>query len=143
MGPYTYVYESFTGPYKNVGKVFMQVDAALKTEGITTEKAIGIYYDDPSKVAADKLRSDCGLVLEAKDLSKIPALKEKFKLATMPKKISIVIEFPKKNMLSYMIGPIKCYPALMKYAQEKSYKMAAPYELYNNEKILYVMEIVK
>jgi hypothetical protein len=61
----------------------------------------------------------------------------------MPKKISIVIEFPKKNMLSYMIGPIKCYPALMKYAQEKSYKMAAPYELYNNEKILYVMEIVK
>lgn len=143
LGPYTYVYERFVGPYMDAGPVFEKVGTVLKAEGITPDKAIGIYYDDPAKVAKEKLRSDCGLVLKESDLSKVPALKKKYAVATMPKKMSMVIEFPMKNTLSYVLGPMKCYPALMKYAQEKGYKIATPYELYLEGKTLFVMEIVK
>jgi hypothetical protein len=143
LGPYTYVYERFVGPYMNVGPVFEKMGAVLKTEGLTADKAIGIYYDDPSKVAKDKLRSDCGLVLKEQDLPKVPALKKKYSVATIPKKMSMVIEFPMKNSLSYVLGQIKCYPVLMKYAREKGYKTVVPYELYQEGKMLFVMEIVK
>jgi hypothetical protein len=142
-GPYTYVYEKFVGPYWDTEHVFQKVDSSLKAEGIATDKAIGIYYDDPAKVAKEKLRSDCGFVLQEKDLSKVPDLKKKYHVATMPMKKSIVVEFPKRNKMSYLLGPMKGYPGLMKYAQEKNYKMAMPYELYAKEKILYIMEIVK
>jgi hypothetical protein len=143
LGPYTYVYEKFVGPYWESGKAFEKVGAALKADGITHEKGIGIYYDDPSKVAKEKLRSDCGFVLKDSDLAKLPELKKKYAVAVMPKKMYMVVEFPKKNTLSYMLGPIRCYPALMRYAQDKGYKLAAPYELYLKDKTLFVMEIVK
>lgn len=143
VGPYTYAYEKFVGPYWDTEHVFQKVERSLKAEGIATDKAIGIYYDDPAKAAKEKLRSDCGLVLEEKDLSKVPDLKKKYMVATMPKKMSIVVEFTARNKLSYMLGPMKGYPALMKYAQGKGYKIAMPYEFYTKEKILYIMEIVK
>ena len=143
LGPYTYVYERFVGPYKDLGPVFKKVESTLKADGITADKAIGIYYDNPEKVAKEKLRSDCGFVLKESDLSNAPALKKKYTVGTLPKKMSMVVEFPMRNTLSYMLGPIRCYPALVKYAQEKGYKAGVTYELYLKEKTLFVMEIVK
>jgi len=143
LGPYTYVYERFVGPYKDTGPIFKKVEAALKADGITPDNAIGIYYDNPEKVAKEKLRSDCGFVLKEQDLSKVPALKKKYTVGTLPKKMSMVVEFPMRNTLSYMLGPIRCYPALVKYAQEKGHKIGVVYELYLEDKILYVMEIVE
>lgn len=143
MGPYTYAYERFVGPYWEVGPVFKKLEAALKADGIKATEGIGIYHDDPAKVAKDKLRSDCGFTLNEAGLQKVQSFGKKYQIATMPKKLSMVVEFPKKNDLSYMLGPIKCYPALMKYAKERKYKLAAPYELYLEDKTLFVMEIVR
>jgi hypothetical protein len=143
MGPYTYVFERFIGPYWETEQIFKKVEHSLKAEGIASDKAIGIYYDNPAVVLKDKLRSDCGLVLEDKDLPRVPDLKKKYSVATIAKKMCIVVEFPMKNKLSYMFGPMRAYPALLKYMQDKGYKMAVPFELYENDKIFFVMEIVK
>ncbi len=146
VGPYTLVVERYAGEYKDTGKIFEKVYKAVKNEGIQTTRGIGIFYDDPKSVAKDKLRSDCGVILEGKDLDKVPALrKKKFNIMTIRKKKSMVAEFPLVNTFSYMIGPAKGYPALMKHMQEKGYKMSAPYEIYDMRggNILYVMEIVK
>lgn len=143
VGPYTYAYESFVGPYAKTQPVFDKVYSDLLKEGITTINGIGLYYDDPSKVPAEKLRSDCGSIIEAKDLGRITELQQKYKIGQLSRKLSIVVKFPIKNPLSYMIGPSKGYPALMKYAQEKGYQMAMPYELYLPKEIWYVMEVIK
>lgn len=144
-GPYTYVYEEFTGDYKKSGPVFDKVYKALENEGIKTTRGIGIYFDDPKEVPADKLRSHCGIIIEKNDLNKIEELEKKYKVGHIREHDSVVVEFPIKNMLSYMIGPMKCYPVLMKYAQKKGYKMTTSFELYDEpaKKILFVMEIVK
>ncbi len=146
MGPYTIVYERFVGEYKDTGKVFDKVGKAVKGEGIETVNGLGIYYDDPKVTPKDKLRSDCGVVLESKDVAKAAMLKaKKFNVMTLPKKMCLVAEFPIRNVISYMIGPSKAYPALTKYAEEKSYKMAITYELYDMpaNKIYFIMEIAK
>jgi len=145
MGPFTIAYESFTGPYAKTGPVFAKVYEAIKAEGIETPRGLGIYYDDPSKVPADKLRSDCGVVIEEKEMAKFNKVRTKFKVKKLARKDSVVVEFPIRNTLSYMIGPMKAYPALMKYAGEKGYKMIMTYELYDEAqgKVLFVLEIAK
>jgi hypothetical protein len=142
-GPFTYVYERFVGPYWETSKVFLKVEGRLKADGIPVEKALGVYYDDPAQVAEEKLRSDCGLVIAEKDISKVQSHGSKYDLATMQKKRSVIVEFPVKNKLSYMLAPMRGYPELKKYALEKGYKMAMPYELYEKDKILFIMEIAK
>jgi hypothetical protein len=145
MGPYTIAYESYIGPYGETGPVFTKVYESVKADGIETTKGLGIYYDDPGKVSADKLRSDCGIVIEQSDLAKFNKVRRKYNVKKLPQKDSIVIEFPIRNALSYFMGPMRAYPALTKYVEEKGYKFGMPYELYNEpeKKVYFIMEIVK
>lgn len=145
MGPFTIAYESFIGPYAKTGPVFARVAAALKAEGIVTTRGLGIYYDNPSQVPADKLRSDCGAVIEEKDLAKFNTIRKKFQVKEIAQKDSVVVEFPIRNALSYMVGPMKVYPELTKYVGEKKYKVTMSYELYNEPhgKAFFVMVIEK
>ena len=145
MGPYTIAYESFTGPYAQTGPIFDKIYKAVKAAGINTTRGLGIYYDNPSQVPAEKLRSDCGVIIEKKDLIRFAKVRNRFSTKVLPKKACIVTEFPLRNILSYMIGPIKGYPALMKFAGKKNYKTVMTYELYDEAqgKIFFVMVIIK
>ncbi|NQT29415.1 MAG: GyrI-like domain-containing protein [Candidatus Saganbacteria bacterium] len=145
MGPYTIAYESFTGPYKDTVPVFAKVYEKINAEGLNPTRSLGIYYDNPAVTPADQLRSDCGVVIEKADLAKFNKVKGKFKVKNISQADCVVIEFPIRNMLSYMIGPMKAYPALEKYAKKKGYKWGRSYELYDEpqKKIFYVMEIAK
>ncbi|HBE01926.1 MAG: hypothetical protein A2096_08290 [Spirochaetes bacterium GWF1_41_5] len=121
-GPYSYVYREFKGPYMNTKTVFDEVYKIVKAEGCNPEKGIGIYFDDPAKVPAAELRSKCGCIIEGADLAKLPVLKEKLAFDELKEADSLVVEFPIKNAMSYMIGPMKAYPAISKAALEKKYK---------------------
>ena len=145
MGPYNLVYEPFTGDYKKTGKVFEAVNSDLKKIGVETRIGLGIYYDDPHAVPADQLRSEDGAVLEDKDLAKLPEITKIHKYKVLPQKDSIVAELPIKNFLTYMIGPMRAYPALAKYAREHNLKTELAYEVYDmpGKKIYYVMNVVR
>jgi len=145
MGPYLLVYEEYVGPYMNTGKVFDKVYNAVKNDGIETTRGLGVYFDDPSKVPADKLRSECGVVIESKDAAKFARVSRKYMSKKIKASDSLVVEFPIRSSFSYMIGPMKAYPALGKYAQSKNYEIKGTYELYDHPagKIFFVMEIAK
>jgi hypothetical protein len=145
MGPYTLVYDSFVGDYKDTGPVFARIHESLLKDGITTTDGIGIYHDDPAKVPAGQRRSDCGSVLPEKDLSRVPELQQKYRIMVLEKKKSMVAVFPVKNSLSYMLGPMKGYKALMDYAGAKGYRLAEPYEYYDmaGKRVCFVMPIEK
>lgn len=53
------------GPYDKIGTAFQQLVDWAEPRGIVgpETKCIGIFYDDPEKVAADQLRSDACLPL--------------------------------------------------------------------------------
>jgi hypothetical protein len=58
----------------------------------------------------------------------------------------MVVEFPLKNSLSYMIGPMKVYPVIAKYMKDKGYNNEVPMvELYDMmaKKIYYIANITK
>jgi len=145
IGPYTLVYEEYVGPYSNTGKVLTKVYNALKADKIETTKGFGIYLNDPKSTTPDKLHSLVGCVLEKKDEKKAWQLRKKYKVMTWKAKNCLVTEFPIKNDLSYMIGPMKAYPELNKAMQDKKVKLGACMELYDlpAKKTLFIFEVIK
>ncbi len=144
MGPYVIAYEPFVGPYSKTASAFNNVYDVLKENGIESQVGLGIYYDDPSKVPADKLRSDCGSVLTGENINKVILIEGKINIKDIDRSKCIVTTFPIKNSLSYMFGPIKAYPALMEYAQKNKLELGElSYEVYDmpNKVIYYVFQI--
>jgi len=145
VGPYTLVYEEYTGPYSGAGPVIKKVYDGCAAEGVVTLKGFGIYFNDPKTTTPDKLKSYLGCVLEEKDLKAARQLRPKFKIMTWPKSNCLVAEFPLRNDLSYMIGPLKAYPELNKALNSKGYKMTSCMELYDipAKKILFIFQVKK
>jgi hypothetical protein len=143
-GGYYLVGKDFKGAYSGAGKFMEGVCNSLKESGIGASKGFGIYYDDPKSVKAEECRSYLGQILEAKDLGKIAELQAKgYRIDSVQKKNSMVINFPVKSKASYMVGPMKAYPAFSKYAAEKGYKPTLSMEIYDEggKEIVFVMQV--
>jgi hypothetical protein len=145
-GGYKLAGMEYVGAYKNAGKFMNEVEMKLKNAGLECKKGFGIYYDDPKTTPEEKCRSFVGGVLEGNDYSKIPDLESVgFKVDSIDIASSMVVEFPIKSDFSYMIGPMKAYPAISKQIMEKGYKVNVSLEVYNKpeKKIVYIMQYTK
>jgi hypothetical protein len=140
------VYENLTGDYSQSPKVSDRVYAALlNDEKIETTKGIGIYYDNPKKVAKEKLRSEIGCIVENADSETLTRLAEKYRVKTLPQSEFVVAEFPFKGKLSILFGIMKVYPALDKFCKEQGYIESPITEIYDvpNKRITYRKETNK
>lgn len=145
-GGYKLVGLDFTGSYSKAGAFIADVEKKLSDSGIKSTKGFGIYYDDPKVTPEEKCRSFVGNVLEEKDYNKMAELKlQGFKVDSIPESESVVTYFPIKSSLSYMIGPMKVYPAFTNYMNEKKYTTNLSAEIYDmsEEKIIFIMQYAK
>jgi len=145
-GPYVLVYADHIGDYKNISKIMDMIYTSLRdTEKIQTSRGMGIYFDDPKTVSADKLRSIAGSILDEKDWDKIPQLENRYKVKRIPVQRMVTAEFPFENQLSVMIGVLRVYPKLSVYMKEKGYTGKEATEIYDmpNKKILYMFPIAQ
>ncbi len=144
MGPYLYAFKKNIGPYSGTAGVFDSVNNTLTSNGVISETGIGVYFDNPSEVDASKLRSDCGSIIKEEDLVKVKGIKD-LSISTIPEMLYITAEFPIKNGLSYMFGPMKIYPAMTVHMNKNRYKPAPGIEIYDikKEKIIYIMPVIK
>ncbi len=144
VGPYTMILKAHKGSYYGTAKVFEEVAGALKAH-LDTEKlvGVGIYYDDPAKVKAEELRSECGFIIEGGDLPKIASLRGSYIIKNFPKTTCLACDFPVRTPLAYMLGPSRAYPKIGEYVEEKKYTTEYGMEIYDNaqKKITYCMPI--
>jgi hypothetical protein len=140
------VYENLTGDYMQSAKVGNKIyHSLLNEEKVATTKGIGIYYDDPKKVAKEKLRSEHGCIVENADSATLSRLREKYQVKTLPQSEFTVTEFPFKGKLSVLLGLMKVYPALEKFHKENGYVESPVTEIYDvpGRKIIYRQETKK
>jgi len=146
MGPYTVAYQEHTGPYTQVGSTMDRVYQALLSEGITNQLGFGLYLDNPAIVDKSKLRSEVGSIISGDDIQKLSTTTENYMVKTFPQAKSVVAEFPYKNMLSYMMAPMKMYSVLEDYMLENNIEWTEnmpAIEIYDmeNSKIIFVVGI--
>ena len=148
VGPFKYAYKSHKGPYTETGQIGIDVYNALKDDGIDTTIGLGVYYDNPKDTPKENLRSEMGSIINESDYEKLPESSDKYNVKDIPETLSMVVRFPIKNNLSYMMGPIKVYPLMEKYMKEKGYSTAekdAGFEIYDmeNNVILFTLPVNK
>jgi hypothetical protein len=141
QGGETLVYEAITGDYKQSAIVMDKIyQDLIEKEDIETYRGFGIYYDNPKVVDLNKLRAEAGCILETNQLIHIPKLEEKYKIKTLPLSTCITTEFPYRGKLSVLIGILRVYPALQKFAQSNQLdNLGEVVEIYDvpNKKIIY------
>lgn len=143
MGPYTMVYAEHIWDYKKVWSLMDDIYEVLKESWVEQIAGIWIYYDNPAIVLKEELRSEIWSVISSDDVLKLLELGISYKIKTIEPGEKIVVEFPYKNMLSYMIWPMKVYPIMEKYMIEKWYEWKNPaIEIYDiaNKKIYFMSE---
>lgn len=121
---------------------------ALSGAKVVSLTGIGIYYDDPAIISGELLRSDVGSVINPKDAATVAKnlYATGVRINTLSAGTKVVITFPLRNSISYMIGPMKVYPVMTKYMKEKGYNLEVPrVEVYDMtaKKIYYIADIVK
>src|SRR5699024_10566446 len=142
IGGFLVVGSTFVGEYSKVGTPMNKVDSVLRSIKIDNTKGIGIFYDDPATTPADKCKSFVGSVLERNDSATIASIKSKGLIVdSIPVRPAMIVEFPIKNRVSYVLGPMKVYPAFKKHKNEKNYKTTMSIELYDipMKKTYYIM----
>lgn len=141
QGGETLVYEEQIGDYsKSAGPIDKMYYSLLNKEGIESLRGFGIFYDNPQKVEKSRLRSEVGNILENPDANTLRKLEGKYNIKTLPKRDYIVTEFPYRGKLSLMIGIMKVYPSMNKFARENGFDEDGwVMEIYDipNKKIVY------
>lgn len=134
MGPYTMLVKNHTGSYYKTGAVFDEVETLLKKKLDTAGMlGVGLYYDDPAKVEAEKLRSSCGYIVTTADLEKLGALPEGLVIKKFEAARCAVALFPRRSFLSYMIGPSRVYPKLAEYGKTRTFTGEYALEIYDQK----------
>jgi len=138
VGPFRLVYNQHIGEYKGTKGVMDKIYEDLLKIEISTTKGFGIYFDNPQTTPKEELRSYAGCIVEVGDYGKLSLENKPGEVMDFPKQECFVTEFPFKGPFSVLMGIIKVYPELKKYAEGN---MDLPtMEVYDvpNKKIMYV-----
>ncbi|MFM1899383.1 MAG: hypothetical protein RL577_1623 [Bacteroidota bacterium] len=132
------------GPFHEIGDKFKLAQDFGTQLMMYRDSAIGIYFDEPGKVAEDSLRSFAGIVVKDSTQAKafIGFAKGKGQEAVLMRieaGNTAYVDFKTSNPLSYMIGPLKCYPAIGEHLMAKGDEAKkSVYEIYTLSECTYV-----
>ena len=139
VGPYTMVYKVYIGSPTDVSPVLDEIHQTLIAGfHITKPVSFGLYYDDPKVTPQEQCRILVGCILTDEQEGDLHAISEKYTLATLPRGMAVVADFPYKNKLSLLFGMLKGYSALSDYVAEYQIPKKPVLELYESTRIRYV-----
>jgi hypothetical protein len=141
-GNYTLAGRKFTGPYYKIAPVMDEVDRLLRENGIECLKGAAIFYDNPNETPKEQCRSFAANIIEKEHFSRLEEIKAMgLELITLERQNALVAEFPIKNTFSYILGPMKVYPAFEKEMKPFNIVPQISYEIYDipEKKIVFVM----
>ncbi|XP_062329004.1 testis-expressed protein 264 homolog [Osmerus eperlanus] len=138
----TIAYKFKEGSYKDCGAAY--------TESCSIGpklNSIGVFYDDPKERPAEKCRYVVGSILsegQEQPDEELQKLYEKFgfKVFSMPEVThAVTASFPCTTPLSHLLGPLRVYPELSCYVQERKLCAFPAIEIYKSDLIHYMMPL--
>lgn len=141
FGPLKIVFKKHVGAYDKIVPVIEEVETWAKAHGEICKLSFGEYYDDPDRVATDRLRSTGGCIV---DKSWTTGLPDGFGFREIPNHQFVIASFDGAPS----IGPIKVYPKAAEYIEVHKLNRAGPtYEIYeilsgNGVKTTYLFPVV-
>ncbi|XP_067243999.1 testis-expressed protein 264 homolog [Chanodichthys erythropterus] len=140
----TIAYKYKVGPYKNCGSLFKESSSIGPNLS-----CIGIFYDDPKKVPAQKCRYAVGSILSEgedgpnEDQQQLYE-KQGFRVFFFPEVTHVVTaSFPHRTPLSVFLGVQRVYPQLNYYIKERKLCAHPFLEIYRGGMIHYMTPLAR
>ncbi|KAL5014407.1 hypothetical protein ScPMuIL_008677 [Solemya velum] len=142
IGEVIVAYKFSTGPYERSEKLFrefMKIDDKRTT--------LGIYYDNPDEVSAERLRYVVGQIVAENEDPVDRAVRRTYEesgcrfITLPPTRAAINAWFPHRNKLSIFFGMRSFYSKLMRYVEEKKLPLEVCLEIYDGETIQYMVPL--
>lgn len=113
QGGFLLVGADHKGSYQKIGSVFAKVKEAQQKSRMDSAMFVGVYFDDPGKIAEENLRSYAAFVVnDSATALKIVSTNPDFHLFYIPKTNAYFAEITTKGMISNIIAAVKAYPKL-------------------------------
>ena len=145
FGPTEIAYTTYRGSYTQIGASWLAFAEELElTAGLTRCDALAVYLDEPDTAPEDQ-RAIMGCRTDGLNWAEKKSLYENFPLTVLPQSETLSASFPLKNFFSYILGPLKVYPAFAEYAEGHDLETVLAIELYGvdgeEEEIRYLMPV--
>ncbi len=111
IGPIPIAYTTYRGPYSGIGDAWTGFQSEWEAAGATGCDSLAVYLDPPD-TPPEKTRSILACRTDTASAQNAAALQSAFNSFTVPQSNALLAEFPFKNFFSYMVGPMKVYPAI-------------------------------
>ncbi len=118
FGPAEIVYSTHLGPYKGIGESWTKFQKQWEAAGITECDSLALYLDPPGTPETN-LRSILACRIDALPAAQKAAAKSKLRHFVIPKSKAVVSSFPYKSGASFVLGPMKVYPAFHKVLDQE------------------------
>ncbi len=141
FGPAEIVYSTHRGPYKGIGESWSKFQKQYEAAGITECDSLALYLDPPGTPEAN-LRSILACRIDALPAAQKMALKGKLRHFVVPKTKALVSSFPYKSGASFVLGPMKVYPAFQKIMEQEKIMPPLGIETYGMMKKIKVIGFV-
>lgn len=135
-GPYKIICLPHTGSYRGVSLKILRVHELLVESGKVPETSLGtpvaIYYDNPGKVAEEKLRSKGGYIVLADLPENILDSDKELEIIDIPRRDTVTAKFTGHPSLA----AAKIYPPMSKWMTENGFEPDGPaVELYQTRHV--------
>lgn len=129
FGPAEIVYSTHLGPYKGIGESWTKFQKQWEAAGLTECDSLALYLDPPGTPEAN-LRSILACRIDALPDAQKAAVKAKLRHFVVPKSKAVVSSFPYKSGASFVLGPMKVYPAFKKVLEQEKLMPPLGIEIY-------------
>jgi hypothetical protein len=137
IGPIRFVYLPVEGAnFWRVGRVTEQVGYALNVAGATRIDPVGVYYPPGSGRP-----NEIGFAVDETEWPALAQLQSKYQQRDIPRALSMTVQFPFENSLSYVMGYFRVMPLLAAHRAEHEYHDGLSYTIHGDDRILYVQPI--
>lgn len=118
------VFATHRGPYEKIGETWRAFDERMKAAGVAACDGVALYLDPP-EVEPGQLRSVIGCRIDDYSEDKQAALKSTFPHAILPEADAYTASFPFRHYASFILAPIKVYPAFERRSERRQETLLA------------------
>ncbi len=135
-GPFILLYqESSSSSMKEVGMITSQLDKLLTKQGLSQRQPLDVFYPDG--------HAEIGFAVNSISVEQLSTISLQAKLKQIPVQKCMVVNFPWRNKLSFVVGYFKVNAALNSYRKSHGYQKTEAYVLNKGNTIVYMQPVVK
>jgi len=142
IGPFRLLYREMPGSdFRQVGCITSELDRLLQAVGAGARRPFDVFYP-PAHGHSNEIGFALADTSDA-TLRRILDIDASVQVKDIPHQRALVVEFPWRSRLSFLVGYLRVDPALRAHRKKAGYQEAPAFALNDGARIVYMQPVVR